>query len=67
VIVLPAYALKRSDRCDACSAQALVETTFLTGRLLFCGHHFARYEHKLRSQALDINDQRPTPDGRALG
>jgi hypothetical protein len=66
VTVLPVYALKRSDRCDVCGAQALVEASFITGRLLFCGHHFARHEEGLRQQAFDINDQRPTPDGRTL-
>ena len=28
------------DRCDACSAEALVHVKGLTGELMFCGHHY---------------------------
>ena len=28
------------DRCDACSAEALVKVTGIAGELLFCGHHY---------------------------
>ena len=31
--------LTRSDRCDRCSAAALVRALLPVGELLFCGHH----------------------------
>lgn len=34
------WKLTAQDRCDKCSAQALVEVTGLNGVLLFCGHHW---------------------------
>lgn len=34
------WMLGASDRCDACSAEALVKVTGITGELLFCGHHY---------------------------
>ena len=34
------WTLKATDRCDSCSAEALVQVTGLNGDLLFCGHHY---------------------------
>jgi len=50
--------LRRIDRCDVCGAQALVLTVFASGRLMFCGHHFAKHEAELVWQALEVLDYR---------
>lgn len=52
--------LNASDRCDhgGCNSQAFTLVKFLEGELLFCGHHFARYEEKLYNAAYDIVDER---------
>ena len=34
------WVLKATDRCDSCSAEALVQVTGLNGDLMFCGHHY---------------------------
>lgn len=34
------WQLSPHDRCDRCSAEALVQVTGLNGDLLFCGHHY---------------------------
>lgn len=56
-VVTQARELIALDRCDhgGCSAQAYVIVQYETGtegienpgELLFCGHHFAKYEKKL--------------------
>ena len=33
------YVLGPKDRCDSCSAEALVWVNGVAGELLFCGHH----------------------------
>jgi hypothetical protein len=50
--------LNATDRCDSCGAQAYVWLNGVTGDLLFCGHHFTKYEEKLRSYAFEILDER---------
>jgi hypothetical protein len=40
-------ALTRADRCDRCSARALVRALFPAGELLFCGHHARAHEERL--------------------
>lgn len=50
--------LKVSDRCDACGSQAFVWINGVNGDLLFCGHHFAKYEDKLKEYAFEIIDER---------
>jgi hypothetical protein len=40
-------ALTRADRCDRCSARALVRAMFTAGELLFCGHHARAHEERL--------------------
>jgi hypothetical protein len=39
--------LTRADRCDRCSARALVRALFPAGELLFCGHHARAHEERL--------------------
>lgn len=34
------WLLSPLDRCDSCSAEALVKVTGITGDLMFCGHHY---------------------------
>jgi hypothetical protein len=50
--------LRVADRCDACGSQAFVSAHFWPGRLLFCGHHYARHKDALRRVALMVDDQR---------
>jgi hypothetical protein len=46
------------DRCDSCGSQAYVKTMMMAGELLFCGHHFTRFEAKIRSGAITVVDER---------
>jgi len=50
--------LNAHDRCDRCNSQAYVWVNGVTGDLLFCGHHFAKNEEKLRAYAFEIVDER---------
>jgi hypothetical protein len=34
------WLLSPLDRCDRCSAEALVKVTGISGDLMFCGHHY---------------------------
>ena len=34
------WTLGPTDRCDSCSAEALVKITGVSGELYFCGHHY---------------------------
>jgi len=34
------WVLSPLDRCDRCSAEALVKVTGVSGDLYFCGHHY---------------------------
>jgi len=36
------YILNANDRCDQCTAQALVKVIGLAGELTFCGHHYEK-------------------------
>ena len=50
--------LTAADRCDRCGAQALVRVYLEGGsQLQFCGHHFRQHEVRLRSIALDVQDE----------
>lgn len=49
-------ALTHADRCDRCSAQALVRVLYAFSVLDFCGHHFAYHEAAL-AMAGFITDQ----------
>ena len=44
------------DRCDQCGAQARVRAAFLSGELLFCGHHAREAGSKLVSQSIEVYD-----------
>lgn len=51
--------LTKQDRCDAqCDAQARVLVKGLAGELLFCGHHYTKFENKLNDFAYEIVDER---------
>lgn len=54
------YVLNKQDRCDAggCPAQAWVLVKFLTGELLFCSHHFDKFEAALIKDAYEVIDER---------
>lgn len=43
-----------ADRCDFCTAQALVLLTGATGELQFCGHHADRFAPKLSDQSFAV-------------
>lgn len=54
------YVLTKQDRCDTggCPAQAWVLVKFLTGELLFCSHHFDKFEAALIKDAYEVVDER---------
>jgi hypothetical protein len=58
------WTLTPKDRCDACSAEALVKVTGLNGELLFCGHHYNKIMDsssgykKMMQFAINIVDER---------
>jgi hypothetical protein len=49
--------LNATDRCDACQSQAYVWVNGVSGDLMFCRHHFLKYEEKLREYAFEIVDE----------
>jgi hypothetical protein len=49
--------LTYTDRCDSCGSQAYMAVTFLTGELLFCGHHSKKFAGTISEQAVGIHDQ----------
>lgn len=44
------------DRCDRCSAGAMVSFTLLNGELFFCGHHAKEFGPSLKKVAIAIQD-----------
>ena len=52
------YVLSPLDRCDQCSAEALVLVKGVTGQLMFCGHHYAKNEKALSTFAYETIDER---------
>lgn len=55
--------LNHADRCDRCGARAYVAAMIAAGRagmvaLLFCAHHFRRWEDGIRDAAVQIIDER---------
>lgn len=54
--VVERAALLATDRCDKCNAAAMVETKFLNGELMFCGHHAIEQKLNLMSQSISIFD-----------
>ena len=39
-VVSKKYILNANDRCDQCTAQALVQVKGVNGELIFCNHHY---------------------------
>jgi hypothetical protein len=56
--VKPEYVLGPIDRCDQCSAEALVLVKGVNGELMFCGHHYAKNEAALIKFAYEVIDER---------
>ena len=56
------FTLTPADRCDRCSARAVVATVVQNGgTLLWCAHHYALNEVALRvGEAVVVRDERPT-------
>ena len=52
------FTLNATDRCDSCSAQALVLVKGVSGELMFCGHHYAKNEKALSNFAYEVIDER---------
>jgi len=52
------YILGPLDRCDQCSAEALVLVKGVTGELMFCGHHYKLNEEALSKFAYETIDER---------
>jgi hypothetical protein len=48
--------LTAADRCDRCSARALVRAVFLKGELQFCGHHARETGYNLLLKAVTVYD-----------
>ena len=48
--------LTLNDRCDSCSAAAMVIATFLNGELMFCGHHAKKMHTNLIEKAIEVYD-----------
>ena len=52
-------ALTAEDRCDRCGAQAYLRAVLPGGgELLFCGHHAAAHEDRIREMAVEVDDER---------
>ena len=52
--------LKIADRCDKCGAQAFVLATGVSGELMFCGHHYQKYEYAITQWAYKIVNELDT-------
>ena len=52
------YELTALDRCDRCGSQAWVKVNGVNGELLFCAHHYAKVESKIKEWAFNIIDER---------
>lgn len=48
--------LTAEDRCDRCSARAMVRATLRTGELYFCGHHARETGYTLLQKTIGIYD-----------
>jgi hypothetical protein len=59
----------RCDRCGACSQAFVRAVKLIDGNeheLLFCGHHFNRYEPKLIAEGWQIQDERNKINAEAM-
>ena len=52
------YILGPKDRCDQCSAEALVLVKGVLGELMFCAHHYNQNESALATFAYETIDER---------
>jgi hypothetical protein len=58
------WVLSPLDRCDSCSAEALVRVSGISGELMFCGHHYNKIMDnkdgykKMMSFAITVIDER---------
>lgn len=58
------WALKATDRCDSCAAEALVKVSGISGELMFCGHHYNKIMdnpegyNKMMSFMISVIDER---------
>lgn len=52
--------LRIADRCDRCGARAYVAARIGDHEtpLMFCAHHFRRWESRIRAAASEVLDQR---------
>ena len=57
--------LKIADRCDRCGAQAFVLATGVSGELMFCGHHYHKYEYSITQWAYNIVNELDTINGKS--
>jgi hypothetical protein len=48
--------LTTDDRCDRCGAQAFFRAVFVSGDLLFCGHHGRELQVPLQRAAILVED-----------
>jgi hypothetical protein len=48
--------MNANDRCDRCTAAAMVRFTLLNGELLFCGHHAKEFGPALKEKSIRIED-----------
>lgn len=61
---LKSWTLGPKDRCDSCSAEALVNIKGVSGELMFCGHHYNKITNnpkankKMISFSFEIIDER---------
>ncbi|MFN2539828.1 MAG: hypothetical protein ABR549_16980 [Mycobacteriales bacterium] len=44
------------DRCDRCGAQAFIRAVFVSGDLMFCGHHGRELLLPLQREAILVED-----------
>jgi hypothetical protein len=49
-------AMTLADRCDRCGAQAFVRAVFVSGELMFCGHHGRELQPAMVGRALYVED-----------
>ena len=54
--VIEKIELTANDRCDRCTARALVRATLKNGELFFCGHHAKETGYTLLLQAVEVYD-----------
>jgi hypothetical protein len=53
---LSSPSLTIADRCDRCGAQAFIRAVFVSGDLMFCGHHGRELNVPLQREAILVED-----------